>query len=124
MNENLKVNEVFQFMREFGIDLINRYGDLIIDEPTNTYTSITNCNDMDDVKTSVVFALCRPICKGLKERDANRLLERVNSYFHAELTRNDMSRLYEELCYVDKFTDFKEFIQRGFPMSELSEVSE
>ncbi|WP_214783325.1 hypothetical protein [Exiguobacterium sp. S3] len=124
MNENLKVNEVFQFMREFGVDLINRYGDLIIDEPTNTYTSITNCNDMDDVKTSVVFALCRPICKGLKERDANRLLERVNSYFHAELTRNDMSRLYEELCYVDKFTDFKEFIQRGFPMSELSEASE
>jgi hypothetical protein len=124
MRENLKLDEVFQFMREFGVDLINRYGDLIIDEPTNTYTSITHCADMDDVKTSVVFALCRPIGKGLRERDAKRLLERLNKYFHTELTRDDMSRLYGRLCYVSKFDEFKDFIKRGFPMSELPEESE
>lgn len=38
----LDYNEVFDFMQEFGIDLINRYQELIIDEPTNTYLKTTN----------------------------------------------------------------------------------
>lgn len=115
----LDYNEVFQFMKEFRIDLINRYGELIIDEPTNTYVSINNCKDIEDVKTYVVFALCRPIGKGLKDKDATRLLNRLNSYFEVKLTKADMLLMYQELCYVSKIEEFKSFIKRGFPIGEL-----
>lgn len=113
-------NEVVQFMKEFEVDILNRFSELIIDEHTNTYVSIKNCNDLEDVKTYVVFSLCRPIGKGLEKRDANRLLHKVNKYFKVNLTRNDLHLMYRELCYVSKLDEFKDFIKRGFPMDELS----
>ncbi|PKH09826.1 hypothetical protein [Planomicrobium sp. MB-3u-38] len=119
MNEELDYSEVFKFMQEFQVDYLNRYQEMIIDEPTNTYVSIKTCKDMDDVKTFVVFALCRPIGKGLEKRKANMLLKRVNQYFEMDLTREDMHLMYGELCYLDKFEKFKDFIKRGFPMHEL-----
>ena len=115
----LNYNEVFQFMSDFGVDLLNRYEELIIDEPTNTYVSIKNCNDIEDVKTYVVFALCRPIGKGLEEKASTRLLNRVNAYFNVNLTKQDMHLMYQELCYTSKLETFKYFIKRGFPMNEL-----
>ena len=102
----LDFNEVVKFMREFGVDLLNRYGELIIDEPTNTYVYINKCKDIEDVKTYVVYALCRPIGKGLDN-----------------LSRKDMLTMYARLCYVDKLEEFKDFIKRGFPIEELKEVS-
>jgi hypothetical protein len=119
----LDYNEVFQFMREFGIDFINRYYELIIDEPTNTYVSIQTCKDIEDVKTYVVFALCRPIGKGLDKKPATRLLNRLNNYFGTELTREDMRLMYAELCYTDKLDEFKDFMKRGFPIDELKKVT-
>ena len=120
MATTLDYNEVVQFMKDFKVDLINRYDDLIIDQPTNTYVTINNCKDIDDVKTRVVYALCRPIGKGLKDKDATRLLNRVNEYFNTLLTKEDMRLLYEKLCYASKLEEFKSFIQRGFPMNELT----
>lgn len=119
MNKDLNYNEVFGFMEEFGIDNINRFGELIIDVPTNTYVTIESCKDIDDVKTYVVFALCRPIGKGLRDRDANRLLDRLNSYFNSLLTKDDMLLMYQHLCYRSKIEQFKSFIQQGFPIAEL-----
>lgn len=119
----LDFNEVVKFMREFGVDLLNRYGELIIDEPTNTYVYINKCKDIEDVKTYVVYALCRPIGKGLDKKDADRLLHRVNKYFKVNLSRKDMLTMYARLCYVDKLEEFKDFIKRGFPIEELKEVS-
>lgn len=119
----LNYNEVFQFMREFGVDFINRYNELIIDEPTNTYVGIENCKDIEDVKTYVVFALCRPIGKGLEDYPAKRLLNRFNNYFGTELTREDMRLMYGELCYTHKLNEFKDFIKRGFPINELKVMS-
>jgi len=116
---SLDYNEVFEFMKGFHIDFINMYGELIIDNKTNVYTHIEGCNDLDDIKTRVVYALCRPIGKGLKEKDAFRLLRRVNGYFKTDLTNDDMLLMYQELCYTHKFNDFKDFIKRGFPMDEL-----
>ncbi len=120
---SLDFNEVVKFMREFGVDLLNRYGELIIDEPTNTYVYINPCKDIEDVKTYVVFALCRPIGKGLDKKDANRLLRRINKYFKVNLSREDMRQMYAQLCYTDKLDDFKDFIKRGFPIDELKEVT-
>lgn len=119
MEETLDYNEVFQFMLDFEIDFINRFKELIIDELTNTYTSIVGCKNIEDIKTYVVFSLCRPIGKGLEIRDANRLLKRFNRYFKVELTREDMLLMYQELCYVSKVDDFKDFIRRGFPMEKI-----
>jgi hypothetical protein len=116
---SLDYNEVFKFMRAFGIDILNRYEELIIDEPTNTYVCIKNCQDIEDVKTFVVYAMCRPIGKGLSDRPATRLLKQFNKYFNASLTREDMLLMYQELCYEKKLPEFKEFIKRGFPMEEL-----
>jgi hypothetical protein len=116
---SLDYNEVFQFMKDFGIDYINRYNELIIDETTNTYVGIRYCNNIDDVKTYVVFALCRPIGKVLEDKPAKRLLNRFNNYFGTELTREDMLLMYGELCYESKLGEFRDFIKRGFPMSEL-----
>lgn len=112
-------NEVISFIKEFKIDSKNRYGELIIDEPTNTFVSIDNCKNIEDVKTYVVFALCRPIGKALDEVDAMRLLKRVNDYYKQNLSRQDMRLMYQKLCYVTKLDEFKSFIQRGFPMAEL-----
>lgn len=121
--KELDYNEVFKFMKEFGIDILNSYGELIIDEKTNVYTFTTSCNDLDDVKTRVVYSLCRPIGKGLelqgKSRDADRLLMKVNKYFKTELTKDDMLLMYQDLCYERKLEYFKDFIKRGFPMEEL-----
>jgi hypothetical protein len=121
MKEVLDYNEVFKFMVEFEVDFINRYGELIIDEPTNTYTSINGCKNIEDVKTRVVFSLCRPIGKGLENKPAMRLLKRLNNYFNVDLTKDDMRLMYGELCYVEKIDEFKRFIQRGFPMDELTD---
>lgn len=115
----LDYNEVFQFMKEFGIDILNSYEELIIDEPSNTYTSIKYCQNIEDVKTHVVFSLCRPIGKGLNDRAASRLLKKLNKYFGVNLTKNDMLLMYQELCYESKLQEFKEFIKRGFPIEEL-----
>lgn len=115
----LDYNEVITFMKEFKIDLLNSYGELIIDEPTNTYTFITRCKDLDDVKTHVVYSLCRPIGKGLEKRPADRLLKRINDYFNVDLSKEDMLLMYQELCYVSKLDEFKDFVKRGFPMDEL-----
>jgi len=115
----LNYNEVFQFMREFGVDFINSGEELIIDEPTNTYAYIKNCKDIEEVKTRVVFSLCRPIGKGLDDKTAKMLLKRVNEYFNVNLTRQDMRLMYGELCYVHKLDELKSFIDRGFPIEEL-----
>lgn len=121
MQTNLDYNEVFQFMKEFGVDLLNRFGEFIIDEPTNTYVTIKDCKDIEEVKTYVVFALCRPISKGLGEQASKRLLKRLNDYFNVNLTKEDCLLMYQELCYVRKLEQFKDFIKRGFPMEELRE---
>jgi hypothetical protein len=115
----LDYNEVLQFMKEFKIDFLNRSHELIIDEPTNTYVDINTCETIEDVKTHVVYALCRPIGKGLNDRDASRLLGRLNRYFNKSLTQSDMLRMYVELCYISKLEEFKDFIKRGFPIEEL-----
>jgi len=115
----LDYNEVFEFMKEFEIDLLNRFGELIIDEPTNTYVIIKDCKDFEEVKTRVVYALCRPIGKGLDDRPAERLLERLNNYFETSLTREDMRLMYGKLCYLSKLGEFHDFIKRGFPIDEL-----
>ncbi|WP_121615232.1 hypothetical protein [Virgibacillus halodenitrificans] len=117
---SLDYNEIVNFMKDFKADFLNRYGELIIDEPTNTYAIIGKCKDISDVELYVVFALCRPIGKGLEEKDANRLLNKLNNYFNADLSRGDLRLIYRELCYVDKLDEFKDFIRRGFPMEELS----
>lgn len=117
----LNYNDVFNFMKEFGIDLVNRYEELIIDEPTNTYVSIKSCENMEDVKTRVVFALCRPIGKGLEPSASKRLLKRLNDYFNVNLTREDMHLMYQKLCYLSKLDELKSFIKRGFPTNELKD---
>lgn len=117
---SLDYNEIVKFMKDFKADFLNRYGELIIDEPTNTYAIIKKCKDIRDVELYVVFSLCRPIGKGLDEKDAKRLLHKINKYFKVNLTKGDMHLMYRELCYVDKLDQFKDFIRRGFPMDELS----
>lgn len=120
----LDYNVVFQFMKDFEVDLLNRFGELIIDEPSNTYVSIRDCKDIEEVKTYVVFALCRPISKGLGEKASSRLLQRLNNYFNTQLTKQDCLLMYNHLCSVSKLDEFKDFIKRGFPVDELKEVSE
>lgn len=115
----MEYNEVIKLMKEFGIDVLNRFDELIIDMRTNTYAYIGQCKDIDDVKTSVVYSLCRPIGKGLDKRDAERLLKQFNKYFETNLTRADMLLMYQELCYTSKLEEFKAFIKRGFPIGEL-----
>ena len=124
MSSNLDYNEVFKFMRDFRIDYINRFNELIIDEPTNTYVSIEKCKDIKEVETYVMFALCRPISKGLNDKASSRLLQRVNRYFGTELTKDDLLLMYQELCYTHKLQDFNDFIERGFPMEELKKSIE
>jgi hypothetical protein len=124
MNNELDYNEVFQFMKDFRINYLNCYNELIIDEPTNVYTTIHHCKDIDDVKTSVVFAICRPIGKGLQNKPATRILNKFNNYFGVELTKEDMLLMYQELCYTGKLESFKGFIKRGFPMEELKQSKE
>lgn len=119
LNKQLDYNQVFEFMQVFPADFINRYGELIIDQKTNMYTNLKYCNDFDELLTHVVYSLCRPIGKGLEVKDAKRMLHRVNKYFKVNLTREDMHVMYGELCYRDKFDQFKDFIKRGFPMDEL-----
>lgn len=120
----LDFNEVVKFMKEFKVDLLNRYGELIIDEPTNTYVSIDSCEDIEDVKTYVVFALCRPIYKGLDDKSSSRLLSRVNEYFNVNLTKQDMGEMYQKLCYRSKLGEFKAFVKLGFPMERLRNFDE
>lgn len=122
MIEQLNYNDVFVFMKEFGIDILNRYNELIIDEPTNTYASINGCNDMEDVKMRVVYNLCRPIGKGLPDKAACRLLNKLNAYFGVSLSKQDMLLMYQELCYEKKSEEFKVFIKRGFPVNELKKI--
>lgn len=115
----LDYNELFQFMKDFEVDLLNRFGELIIDEPTNTYVSIKKCKDIEEVKLYVVYSLCRPIGKGLDKQPAERLLKRFNKYFNVNLTREDMKLMYGKLCYESKLDEFKDFIRQGFPIGKL-----
>lgn len=121
ISDNLNMNEVFNFLQEFRCDFINFAGEIIIDNLTNTYTSIINCESMDDVKAKVLMSMCRPIGKGLELKHANRLLERFNKYFNTTLTRNDMLKIYRDLCYSSKLEENKDFIKRGFPVHELKD---
>lgn len=124
MSNTLDYNEVFQFMKEFKVDELNRFEEFIIDQPTNTHVSIKNCKDMEDVKVYVVYTLCRPISKGLEESASKRLLDRINQYFKVNLTKQDMRLMYQKLCYAEKVEEFKDFIKRGFPMEELKKQEE
>lgn len=119
---SLNYNEVIQFMKDFEIDFLNRYDELIIHEPTNTYSTIKGCKDIEEVKLCVVYAICRPIGKGLEKKDANRLLHKFNKYFKVNLSRKDFLLMYAKLCYIDKFEEFKYFMRRGFPINELREM--
>lgn|SRR5699024_1321322 len=119
IKEEVSYCELVEYMNEFGVDYLNSNQELIIDEKTNTYTYIGKCNNMEDIETCVIYSLCRPIGKGLIEKDAIRLLKRVNRYYEQNLTREDMLSIYIELCYINKFEELKSFIQRGFPMEEL-----
>lgn len=121
VSDNLNLNEVFKFMQEFGCDFLNCTGEIIIDQLTNTYTSIIGCESVDDVKARILMSMCRPIGKGLDLYHANRLLDRFNKYFNTELTRNDMLKIYRDLCYSSKLEENKEFIKRGFPVHELKD---
>ncbi|MCL1696348.1 hypothetical protein [Lysinibacillus sp. BPa_S21] len=121
LQPELNLNEVFQFMQEFKCDFINRFCEIIIDEPTNTYVSINECKSLEDVKARILMSMCRPIGKGLEISHANRLLERFNKYFNVKLTRNDMLKIYRDLCYSSKLEENKEFIKRGFPVHELKD---
>ncbi|PAD70586.1 hypothetical protein CHH83_01940 [Bacillus sp. 7586-K] len=121
MADTLSYNDVVKFMKEFGIDVLNRFDELIIDMTTNTWANINGCCDIEDVKTRVVYSLCRPIGKALDDKHANRLLEKFNKYFKTKLTQEDMLLMYQELCYTSKLDEFKDFILRGFPMQELRE---
>lgn len=124
MENQVDYNEVIQFMGDFRIDFINSYRELIIDEETNIYTSTSGCKDMEDVKMLVVFALCRPIAKGLPRGKAELWLKRLNKYFNVSLTREDMLLMYQKLCYRSKLEEFKEFIRKGFPIEELRREGE
>lgn len=115
----LDYNEVYQFMKEFEIDVLNRFDELIIDMTTNTWANIKGCEDIDDLKTRVVYSLCRPIGKGLEDKHANRLLVKFNKYFGTDLTRDDMRLMYQELCYPSELGKFKAFIKLGFPIDKL-----
>jgi hypothetical protein len=119
MESSVNYNEVVRFMKDFGIDILNRFDELIIDVKTNTYTYIGECSTFEDVQVRVVYALCRPIGKGLGDKDAERLLKRLNEYFFSSLSKEDMLLMYQKLCYVSKIEEFKEFIANGFPMEEL-----
>lgn len=115
----LDYNDLMQFMKEFEIDYLNRFEELIIDELTNTYVSIRDCKNIDDLTIYVVYAICRPIGKGLEDKDAKRLLKKFNNYFKTNLKRSDFRLMYGELCYSHKLNEFKNFIKRGFPIEEL-----
>jgi hypothetical protein len=119
MESQVNYHEVVKFMKDFGIDILNRFDELIIDMKTNTYAYIGECSTFEDVRMRVVFALCRPIGKGLEIKDANRLLKKFNNYFNTNLTRKDMLLMYQELCYTSKVEEFKAFINDGFPMEQL-----
>lgn len=106
-------------MKSYGIHTLTYNKELIIDEPTNTYAYIGDCENIEDVEMRVVFNLCRPIGKGLELREANMLLKRLNDYYSTNLSREDMRLMYGELCYRHKFDEFKSFIRRGFPIEEL-----
>ncbi|MDC6267284.1 hypothetical protein [Lysinibacillus fusiformis] len=121
LQPELNLNEVFQFMQEFKCDFINRFCEIIIDEPTNTYVSINECKSLDDIKARILMAMCRPIGKGLELTHANRLLDRFNTYFNTNLTREDMRKIYGDLCYSSKLEENKDFIKRGFPVHELKD---
>lgn len=123
MTTQLDHNEVFAFMQAFPVDFLNNKNELIIDDTTDTFVSINGCTSIEDVKARVVYAMCRPIGKGLETYQAERLLKRLNHYFGTELTRNDMRRMYGELCYPHMLDTLKRFIDRGFPVAELTPQS-
>lgn len=124
MSTKLDYGEVLAFMKEFGCDFINRDNELIIDLDTNTYVGLDGIEDKETLETTVVFALCRPIGKGLDKRPAEMLLYRVNKYFGVKLNREDMRLMYRELCYMHKVNEFKDFVKRGFPTGELFRLEE
>lgn len=119
MSESLDYNEVFQFMKKSGSDYINRFGEMIVDNKTNIYFMLEGCRSLEDLEAKFVLVTCRPIGKGLEDKDAKRMLKRVNKYFSTCLTQEDMHTVYAELGYVSKLNEIKDFIKRGFPMGEL-----
>lgn len=123
MTTPLNYNEVFSFMQDFPVDFLNNRNQLIIDENTDTFVSINGCETIEDVKARVVYAMCRPIGKGLETYQAERLLQRFNEYFGTELKREDLRRMYSELCYPHQIDTLKSFMQRGFPVAELTPQS-
>lgn len=119
MSEKLDLKQVVRLMSEFEVEFLTPRGEFIFDYETNTFADISQCKDVEDVETTVILALCRPIGKALKASEANALLKNINDYFYSNLTRDDMDTIYAELCYRDKFEDLKSFVKRGFPMHEI-----
>lgn len=117
----LDYNEVFSFMKDFGADFLKSSDEIIIDEQTNTYTYIGKCKNIDEVITNVVYAISRPIGKGLEEEDAKRILHKFNKYFKVNLKKNDFRIIYTELCYPNKLDEFSRFIKDGFPIEKIKE---
>jgi len=115
----LNYNQVLEFMKNFEVDYINRFDEMIIDHFTNTYVYIGGCHDIDDIVMRTVYAMARPIGKGLEESHAIRLLNKINNYFKISLTCGDMLTIYEELCYERKLPQFKKFVMNGMPMEEI-----
>lgn len=120
-NQTLDYRKVFKYMQDFDIDSLNKTGELIIDEQTNTYVNIVDCMTIDEVKLRVIYALRRPIGKGLNDADANRLLIKINTYYNINLDRNDLLLMYKHLDITTQEgqSTFIRFVLRGFPIKEL-----
>lgn len=118
-------NEIIKFMQDFKCDFINQNDEMIIDLDYNIYFDIGMCNDVKDMEAYALLTMCRPIGKGIeyKKRKWRDLLKRFNEYFKCDLTREDMRKIYGELCYSNMENAVKKFIADGFPMDRISEYA-
>ena len=117
----ITLEEILTVSRGFEADFINTNGEIILDQKTNTYAIVMDCESLDEVNMRMVFALARPIHKSFSTVKSKKFLNALNRYFGTALSKEDMEIIYQKLCYHRKQKEFTEFIKQGFPMENLKE---
>lgn len=118
-----KHETILEVMRRFDIPFMNAAGELIIDVKENVYCSTEGIETPEEIEASIVMSVTRPIYKGLSERKALALLDRINRRYDTLLTRDDMGDMYKHLCLWRLLPNFQRFIADGFPMDKIEEYA-
>lgn len=117
------INVLQSFRKSYFIQ-----NEIILEEKTNAWFNIKNCQDALDVRAKVLECLSRAAFKAMpyrrdksNEEFQDKVRADLNEYLGTQFTREEMGLIYIKLGNGIRHNLTREFIQSGYDLSLLSE---